>query len=176
MAFSCEILLNNIDINCQKLSGGIKKVLLARRSDIVISFVSTYPLVVSSIDTSNTHPISFIINDGLTGFAESGGYSSGLNTYESSISVSVPNVDSNLNKIESASLIPNLCILCLHTNGTITITGYSGSDLVVVDYDADSGTGLSDKSSVNINITSSLSRSSITLDDSSLFTNPNIFN
>jgi hypothetical protein len=175
MPFSCGTLLNNIDINCQKLSGGIKKVLLVRRSDVSISFVTTSPLVVSSISASNTHPIKFVINDGITGFTENGGYSSGLSTYESAISIEIPSVDSNLNKLESAALIPDLCVMCLHSNGTVTITGYNDADIVVLDYDANSGTGLSEKSSVNINITSSLVRASITLDDTSLFTNPNIF-
>lgn len=176
MPFSCSELLNNIDINCQKLSGGISRVLLLQRSDLSISFVSTSPLVISSITALNTHPIRFVINDGLTGFAENGGYSAGLTTYESAISVSIPSIDSNLNKLESAALIPDLCVICLHNNGSVTITGYSDADIVVLDYDADSGTGLSERSSVNINITSSLVRSSITLDDTSLFTNPNIFN
>jgi hypothetical protein len=175
MPFSCSLLLNNIDINCQKLSGGIKKVLFVKRSDLSISYSSLAPLTVSSVTANNTKFVKFIINDGITSFSENSGYSSGLNTYESAISVDVPNLDSNLNKLESASLIPDLCVICLHTNGTVTITGHQDADIVVLNYDADSGTGLSDKSSVNINIVSSLVRSSITLDDTSLFTNPNIF-
>ena len=51
MAFNCSIILSDIDINCNKrVTGGIKKAILALQSDITITFNPSDETEVTNVD------------------------------------------------------------------------------------------------------------------------------
>ena len=174
MAFSCSILLSDIDINCNKrVTGGIKKAILMLQSDITITFDPLDETVVSSVDTLNTVVFEHNVKDGTTTFTENKSTSNGLGVVSTDITIQSPAVDNKVNKIDYMSRREDIVAVLLHNNDSVTISGWM--DGLTMNYEANSGTGVSDKSYVNITLNTESGIASLVLDDKTPFTDQTIF-
>ena len=174
MAFNCSILLSDIDINCnKKVTGGIKKAILMLQSDITITFDPLDETIVSSVATANTVAFEHNVKDGTTTFTENKNTSNGLGVVSTNITVQSPAVDNNVNKIDYMSRREDIVAVLLHNNDSVTISGWM--DGLTMNYEANSGTGVSDKSFVNITLNTESGIASLVLDDKTPFTDQTIF-
>jgi hypothetical protein len=174
MAFNCSILLSDIDINCNKrVTGGIKKAILMLQSDITITFDPLDETVVSSVATSNTVTFEHNPKDGTTTFTENKSTSNGLGVVSTNITIQGPAVDNKVNKIDYMSRREDIVVVLLHNNDSVTISGWM--DGLTMNYEANSGTGVSDKSFVNITLNTESGIASLVLDDKTPFTDQTIF-
>ena len=174
MAFNCSILLSDIDINCNKrVTGGIKKAILMLQSDVTITFDPLDETVVSSVDTSNTVTFEHNPKDGTTTFTENKSTSNGLGVVSTNITIQGPAVDNKVNKIDYMSRREDIVVVLLHNNDSVTISGWM--DGLTMNYEANSGTGVSDKSFVNITLNTESGIASLVLDDKTPFTDQTIF-
>jgi len=174
MAFNCSILLSDIDINCNKrVTGGIKKAILMLQSDITITFDPLDETVVSSVDTLNTVVFEHNVKDGTTTFTENKSTSNGLGVVSTDITIQSPAVDNKVNKIDYMSRREDIVAVLLHNNDSVTISGWM--DGLTMNYEANSGTGVSDKSYVNITLNTESGIASLVLDDKTPFTDQTIF-
>ena len=174
MGFNCNILLSDIDINCNKrVTGGIKKAILMLQSDITITFDPLDETVVSSVDTSNTVTFEHNPKDGTTTFTENKNTSNGLGVVSTNITIQGPAVDNKVNKIDYMSRREDIVVVLLHNNDSVTISGWM--DGLTMNYEANSGTGVSDKSFVNITLNTESGIASLVLDDKTPFTDQTIF-
>ena len=174
MAFNCSILLSDIDINCNKrVTGGIKKAILMLQSDITITFDPLDETVVSSVATSNTVTFEHNPKDGTTTFTENKNTSNGLGVVSTNITIQGPAVDNKVNKIDYMSRREDIVVVLLHNNDSVTISGWM--DGLTMNYEANSGTGVSDKSFVNITLNTESGIASLVLDDKTPFTDQTIF-
>lgn len=164
MAFNCSIVLQDIDINCGKNTGGLSQVLVARQEDVSIT---RDPITdeVTLVDVVDPIRIEFHNRDGQTSFSESKTESNGLPVVSTTITVQVPGLDKNLNAIYDIGIRSDLVAICFHNNNTITISGYY--DGLYITYEADSGTSISEKSYINLSLNGESYRNSIALDDDS---------
>lgn len=174
MAFSCNTILTDIDINCQKVVGGLKKVLVCRQQDIDISVDPVDDCTVLSVYVENQINIEFLKKDGVTTFSESKTDTNGLPVFSTTITVQLPNISSSLNKIDQFAVGGDLVAIVLHNNGTVTITGVV--DGMWVTYEADSGSTIGDKSYINLVLNGESGVCSSVVDDISVFYDPTIFN
>jgi len=88
-------------------------------------------------------------------------------------SVQIPNINAALNKIDMLGTRNDLVAVCWHNNDTVTVTGVmDGMDMT---YDADSGTGISEKSYINLILTCESGIGSVVLNDTSYFVDKTIF-
>jgi hypothetical protein len=174
MAFSCNTVLNDIDINCQKIVGGLKKILVCRQQDIDITVDPVDDCTILSVYVENEINIQFLKKDGVTVFSETKTDTNGLPLFTTSITVQLPNISSALNHLDQFAVGGDLVVIALHNNGTVTITGVV--DGMWVTYEADSGTTIGDKSYINVTFNAESGVSSAVADDISVFTNPEIFN
>jgi hypothetical protein len=174
MAFSCGVLLTDIDILCQKTSGGIKKVILYAQEDMSIITDPFDESIILSVEADNPYFIEFNNKDGVTSFNESKTITNGVPIVTSTITVQVPNVNSALNKIDMLGVRQDIVAVLLHNNNTITITGIM--DGCQMTYEADSGSGVSEKSYINLIINCESAIGSIAVDDDSVFVDKTIFN
>lgn len=173
MAFSCGILLTDIDIVCQKVAGGIKKVILYAQDDVSIVTDSFDESVILSVDAVNPYFVEFNSKDGTTSFNESKSITGGLPVVSTNITVQIPNINSILNKIDMLGTRNDLVAVLWHNNDTVTISGVM--DGLVMSYDADSGTGISDKSYINLTLSVDSGVGSIAVNDTSVFVDKSIF-
>ena len=174
MAFNCSILLSDIDINCNKrVTGGIKKAILMLQSDVTITFDPLDETVVSSVATSNTVSFEHNPKDGTTTFTENKNTSNGLGVVSTNITIQAPVVDNKVNKIDYMSRREDIVVVLLHNNDSVTISGWM--DGLTMNYEANSGTGVSDKSFVNITLNTESGIASLVLDDKTPFTDQTIF-
>ena len=174
MAFNCSILLSDIDINCnKKVTGGIQKAILMLQSDITITFDPLDETVVSSVATSNTVTFEHNPKDGTTTFTENKSTSNGLGVVSTDITIQAPVVDNKVNKIDYMSRREDIVVVLLHNNDSVTISGWM--DGLTMNYEANSGTGVSDKSFVNITLNTESGIASLVLDDKTPFTDQTIF-
>ena len=174
MAFNCSILLSDIDINCNKrVTGGIKKAILMLQSDVTITFDPLDETVVSSVDTSNTVTFEHNPKDGTTTFTENKNTSNGLGVVSTNITIQATVVDNKVNKIDYMSRREDIVVVLLHNNDSVTISGWM--DGLTMNYEANSGTGVSDKSFVNITLNTESGIASLVLDDKTPFTDQTIF-
>jgi len=174
MAFNCSILLSDIDINCSKrVTGGIKKAILLLQKDLVVTFDPTDDTVVSTVDTANTVVFEHNPKDGTTTFTENKNTSNGLGVVSTNITIQAPAVDSKVNKIDFMSRREDIVCVLLHNNDSVTISGWL--DGLTMNYEANSGTGTSEKSYVNITLTTESGIASLVLDDQTPFTDQTIF-
>ena len=174
MAFNCSILLSDIDINCnKKVTGGIKKAILMLQSDITITFDPLDETLVSSVATANTVTFEHNIKDGTTTFTENKNTSNGLGVVSTNITIQAPAVDNKVNKIDYMSRREDIVVVLLHNNDSVTISGWM--DGLTMNYEANSGTGVSDKSFVNITLNTESGIASLVLDDKTPFTDQTIF-
>ena len=174
MAFNCSILLSDIDINCNKrVTGGIKKAILLLQSDLVVTFDPTDDTVVSTVDTANTVAFEHNTKDGTTTFTESKNTTNGLGVVSTNITIQAPAVDSKVNKIDFMSRREDIVAVLLHNNDTVSISGWL--DGLTMNYEANAGTGVSEKSFVNITLNTESGIASLLLDDKTPFTDQTIF-
>ena len=174
MAFNCSILLSDIDINCNKrVTGGIKKAILLFQSDLTITFDPLDETQVTQVDTLNTVTFEHNPKDGTTTFTENKSTSNGLGVVSTNITIQAPAVDNKVNQIDLMSRREDLCCILLHNNDTVTISGWM--DGLTMNYEANSGTGTSEKSYVNITLTTESGIASLVLDDKTPFSDQTIF-
>ncbi len=173
MAFSCGILLTDIDIICQKVAGGIKKVVLYAQEDVSIVTDPFDESIILSVDAINPYFIEFNNRDGATGFSESKSITNGLPVVSTTITVQIPNINSALNKVDMLGTRNDLVVVLWHNNDTVTISGVM--DGLVMSYDADSGTGLSEKSYINLTLSVESGIGSVAVNDTSVFVDKSIF-
>lgn len=175
MAFNCSILLSDIDINCnKKVTGGIKKAILLLQKDITITFSPTDETLVTQVDTLNTVSFEHNPKDGTTTFTESKNTSNGLGVVTTDVTIQSPAISNTINKIDLMSRREDICCILLHNNDTVTISGWM--DALTMNYEANSGTGISDKSYVNITLNTESGIASLVLDDKTPFSDQTIFN
>ena len=174
MAFNCSILLSDIDINCNKrVTGGIKKAILLLQKDLTLTFDPLDETQVTQVDTLDTVTFVHNIKDGTTNFSENKNTSNGLGVVSTNITIQAPAVDNKVNQIDLMSRREDLCCILLHNNDTVTISGWM--DGLTMNYEANSGTGVSDKSHVNITLTTESGIASLVLDDKTPFSDQTIF-
>lgn len=173
MAFSCGIVLTDIDIICNKNSGGLKRVILYKQSDVQIITDPFDESIVLSVEAVNPSVIQFNNRDGVTSFNESKTKTNNLSTITTTITVQLPNVNESLNKIDMLGVREDIVAVCWHNNDTVTVTGVmDGMDMT---YEADSGTGVSEKSYINVILTCESGIGSVVLNNTSYFVDKTIF-
>lgn len=173
MAFSCGIVLTDIDIICNKNSGGLKRVVLYKQSDVQIITDPFDESIVLSVEAVNPSVIRFNNKDGVTSFSESKSKTNNLGTISTTITVQLPNVNEALNKIDMLGVREDIVAVCWHNNDTVTVTGVmDGMDMT---YEAESGTGVNDKSYINVILTCDSGIGSVVLNDTSYFVDKTIF-
>lgn len=174
MAFNCSILLSDIDINCNKrVTGGIEKVILLLQKDLTITFDPLDETQVTQVDTNNTVVFEHNIKDGATNFTENKNISNGLGVVSTSIIVQVPAVDNKINQIDYMSRREDIVAILVHNNESVTISGWM--DGLTMNYEANSGTSISEKSFINITLTTESGIASLVLDDKTPFSDQTIF-
>jgi len=174
MAFNCSILLSDIDINCSKrVTGGIEKVILLLQKDLTIIFDPTDVTLVTSVGTANTVSFEHNIKDGVSSFDENKNISNGLGVVTTNIIVQVPAIDNKINQIDYMSRREDIVAIIVHNNDTVSISGWM--DGLTMNYEANSGTSVSDKSYVNITLNTVSGIASLVLDDKTPFTDQTIF-
>lgn len=174
MAFNCNILLSDIDINCNKrVTGGIKKAILLLQEDLVVTFDPSDETQVVSVDTSNTVTFEHNGKDGVTNFSETKNTANGLGVVTTNITIQAPVVDNKVNRIDYMSRREDIVCILLHNNDSVTISGWM--DGLTMNYEANSGSGVSDKSFVNITLNTQSGIASLVLDNTDNFNNQTIF-
>jgi hypothetical protein len=174
MAFNCSILLSDIDINCNKrVTGGIKKAILLLQKDITITFDPTDETQVTAVDTQNEVVFEHNTKDGTTTFTENKNTSNGLGVVTTDITIQAPVVDNKVNQIDLMSRREDIVVVLLHNNDSVTISGWM--DGLTMNYEANSGTGVSDKSFVNITLNTESGIASLVLDTKAPFSDQTIF-
>lgn len=175
MPFSCSILLSDLDINCSKrVTGGIKKAILLLQEDLTLTFNPLDETQVTQVDTANTVVFTHNKKDGATMFSESKNITNGLGVVDTNITIQVPAVDNKVNQIDYMSRREDLVCILLHNNDTVTVSGWM--DGLTMNYEAMSGTGVSEKSHINITLNTQSGIASMVLNDKSVFTDQTIFN
>ena len=174
MAFNCSIILSDIDINCNKrTTGGIKKAILLLQKDLTITFDPIDETQVTQVDTTNTVVFEHNTKDGTTTFTESKNTTNGLGVVSTNITVQSPAVDNKVNQIDLMSRREDICCVLLHNNDTVTISGWM--DGLTMNYEANSGTSVSEKSVVNITLTTESGIASLAINDKAVFSDQTIF-
>lgn len=174
MAFSCSILLSDIDINCNKrVTGGIKKAILMLQKDITITFDPNDETQVTAVDTQNEVVFEHNKKDGTTTFTENKNTSNGLGVVTTDITIQAPVVDNKVNQVDYMSRREDIVAVLLHNNDTVSISGWM--DGLTMNYEANSGTGVSEKSFVNITLNTESGIASLVLNDKTPFTDQTIF-
>ena len=174
MAFNCSILLSDIDINCnKKVTGGIKKAILLLQKDLTITFDPLDETQVTQVDTANTVVFEHNLKDGTTTFTESKNTTNGLGVVSTNITVQSPSVDNKVNQIDLMSRREDICCVLLHNNETVTISGWM--DGLTMNYEANAGTGVSEKSYVNITLNTESGIASLAINDKAVFSDQTIF-
>jgi hypothetical protein len=174
LAFNCSILLSDIDIQCNKrVTGGIKKAILLLQKDITITFDPTDETVVTTVDTQNEVVFEHNKKDGTTTFTENKNTSNGLGVVTTDITIQAPAVDNKVNQIDLMSRREDLVAILLHNNDTVTISGWM--DGLTMNYEANSGASVGDKSYVNVTLNTESGIASLVLDDKTPFTDQTIF-
>ncbi len=174
MAFNCSILLEDIDINCNKHTvGGIKKAILMLQSDITITFNPSDETEVTNVDTTNEVTFTHNTKDNVTSFSEGKNTSNGLGLVSTNITIQIPSVSNAVNKIDYMSRREDIVCVLLHNNDTVTISGWM--DGLTMNFDANSGTGIASKSIIDVNLTTESGIASLVLDSKSVFSDQTIF-
>jgi len=174
MAFNCSIILSDIDINCNKrVTGGIKKAILLLQKDLTLTFDPLDETQVTQVDTANTVVFSHNIKDGTTTFTENKSTTNGLGVVTTDITIQCPVVDNKVNQIDLMSRREDIVAVLLHNNDTVSISGWM--DGLTMNYEANAGTGVSDKSHVNITLNTQSGIASLVLDDKTAFSDQTIF-
>ena len=149
MSFSCSILLNDIDINCNKSTvGGIKQVALGLQSNLNIALDPTDETIVTQAELVDHVIFEHNKKDATTVFTENKSVNNGLGVINTEILVRLPVLDVKMNQIDYMSRRDDLVCILFHNNGTATISGWM--DGLSMGYEASSGAGRSELSYVNV--------------------------
>jgi len=143
------------------------------QKDITITFDPLDETQVTQVDTNNTVVFEHNIKDGVTSFEENKNISNGLGLVTTNIVIQTPAVDNKINLIDYMSRREDIVAIMVHNNETVTISGWM--DGLTMNYEANSGTGVSDKSHVNISLTTESGIASLVLDDKTAFSDQTIF-
>jgi hypothetical protein len=171
MAFDCSIAFSDIDINCQLMDvGGIKAVVLGKQCDLTMAFDTVTGTTLTNLDLTNYVRFQHNKKDGSTTFSESKTTSGGLGIVNTDITIQLPRLDNKLNQLDFMSRRQDIVCLMLHNNGSITVSGFM--DGLTMDFSATSGTGIRDKSFVDVKLSATSWISSIVMDDDSALTTP----
>jgi len=173
MAFSCGIVLTDIDIICNKNSGGLKRIILYKQSDVQIITDPFDESIILSVEAVNPSVIQFNNKDGVTSFSETKSKTNNLGIISTTVTVQLPNINEALNKVDMLGTREDIVAVCWHNNNTVTVTGVmDGMDMT---YEADSGTISSDKSYINLILSCESGIGSVVLNDTSYFVDKTIF-
>ena len=174
MGFNCNIVLQDLDINCSKRNaGGIKKAILMLQEDLSITVDPTDETIVDWVETANEVVFSHNSKDATTVFTENKITTNGLGVVKTDITIQAPSVDRKINLLDYMSRREDIVCILLHNNDSVTISGWL--DGLTMNYDSSSGTGVSEKSYVNIKLTTESAMSSLVCDDKSAFSNQTMF-
>lgn len=151
MSFSCSILLNDIDINCNKSTvGGIKQVALGLQSNLDIALDPTDETIVTQAQLVDHVIFEHNNKDATTVFTENKSVNNGLGVINTEIVVRLPVLDRKMNQIDYMSRRDDLVCILFHNNGTATISGWM--DGLSMSYEASSGASRSELSYVNVTL------------------------
>jgi len=164
MAFNCSVAFSDIDINCQAMDvGGIKAVVIGQQCNLTIIFDTNDETSITSLDLVDSVRFEHNKKDGSTVFSESKTTNGGLGIVNTDITIQLPRLDNKVNDLDYMSRRQDIVCLMLHNNGSITLSGWM--DGLTMDYSATSGTGIQDKSFVDVKLSSTSWISSIVMDD-----------
>ena len=164
MAFNCSVAFSDIDINCQAMDvGGIKAVVLGLQCDLTMVFSATEETELTNLDLTDYVRFEHNKKDGSTSFSESKNTSGGLGVVNTDITIQLPRLDNKVNRLDYMSRRQDIVCLMLHNNGSITVSGWM--DGLTMDYNATSGTGITDKSFVDVKLSATSWISSMVLDN-----------
>tara|TARA_R110000787_G_scaffold198074_1_gene309260 strand:- start:10579 stop:10995 length:417 start_codon:yes stop_codon:yes gene_type:complete len=135
-----------------------------------MTFDANDETTLTALDLSDSVSFQHNKKDGSTSFSESKSTNAGLGIVNTEISIQLPRVDNKVNKLDYMSRRQDIVCLMLHNNGTITVSGWM--DGLTMDYSATSGNGFSDRSAVDIKLSTLSWISSMVLDDSSALVQP----
>ena len=169
MAFNCSVAFSDIDINCQLADvGGIKEVVFTTQSELNLVFNADDETTLDEVDINSHYRLQHNPKDGTTVFTEAKNTNGGLGIISTNITVRIPRVDAKLNDIDYMSRREDIVAVMLHNNGTVTISGWM--DGLTMNFNATSGTGIQDKSFIDIELVTSSWIASLALNDLSVFT------
>jgi len=171
MAFNCSVAFSDIDINCQAMDvGGIKAVAIGQQCNLTLVFDTNDETTITSLDLVDSVRFEHNKKDGSTVFSESKTTNGGLGVVNTDITIQLPRLDNKVNQLDYMSRRQDIVCLMLHNNGSITVSGWM--DGLTMDYSATSGTGIQDKSFVDIKLSSTSWISSLVMDDDTALTTP----
>jgi hypothetical protein len=150
MSFNCSIFLEDIDINCNKNAGGIKKVVLGLQKDLSIALDPADETIVTQAQLLNAVVFEHNNKDGATVFTESKNISNGLGIINTEITVRLPLLDVKMNKVDYMSRRNDIVCIMYHNNGTATISGWM--DGLTMEYNATSGASRTELSYVDVTL------------------------
>ena len=169
MAFNCSVAFSDIDINCQLADvGGIKEVVFTTQSELDLVFNADDETTLDEVDVNSFYRLQHNPKDSQTVFTESKTTTGGLGIIDTDITVRVPRVDAKLNDLDYMSRREDIVAIMLHNNGTVTISGWM--DGLTMNLQATSGTGIQDKSYIDVKLVTSSWIASLALNDLSVFT------
>lgn len=168
MAFNCAVAFSDIDINCQLADvGGIKEVVFTTQSEVELTFDAVDETTITEVELNEWFRLQHNSKDGQTVFTESKNTTGGLGIINTDITIRIPRVDAKLNDIDYMSRREDIVAVMLHNNGTVTISGWM--DGLTMNFSATSGTGVQDKSYIDLKLVTSSWIASLALNDTSAF-------
>lgn len=150
MSFSCSILLEDLDINCNKNVGGITKVVLGLQKDLDMVFDATDETIITQAQLTDHVIFEHNNKDSVTVFTEQKQTSNGLGLISTEILIRIPLLDRKMNQIDYMSRRQDLVCIMYHNNGTATISGWM--DALTMNYNATSGTSRKELSYIDISL------------------------
>jgi hypothetical protein len=150
MSFSCSILLEDLDINCNKNVGGITKVVLGLQKDLDIAFDATDETIITQAQLADHVVFEHNNKDSVTNFSETKVNSNGLGVISTEILIRIPFLDRKMNQIDYMSRRQDLVCIMYHNNGTATISGWM--DALTMNYTASSGASKNELSYIDISL------------------------
>ena len=173
MSFNCSIVLRDLDINCNNVvTGGIKKVIVGLQRDLDVTLDPNDETRVQNVDFANHVNFEHNSRDSFTVFNETKSTNNGLGVVNTEIQIQIPALNSKLNIIDLMSRREDLVCIMKHNNGSVTISGWM--DGLTMNYDALSGTSKQEKSVINLTLVSTSWIASLTVNDTSVFSDPTI--
>lgn len=150
MSFNCSIFLEDIDLNCNKNVGGIKKVVLGLQKDLSIALDPADETIVTQAQLLDAVVFEHNTKDGTTIFSESKTVTNGLGVISTDITVRLPLLDVKMNKVDYMSRRNDIVCIMYHNNGTATISGWM--DGLTMQYNATSGASKVELSFVDVTL------------------------
>jgi hypothetical protein len=150
MSFSCSILLEDLDINCNKNVGGITKVVLGLQKDLDMVFDATDETIITQAQLTDHVVFEHNTKDSTTVFTEQKQTSNGLGLISTEILIRIPLLDRKMNQIDYMSRRQDLVCIMYHNNGTATISGWM--DALTMNYTATSGASRKELSYIDISL------------------------